>query len=969
MLLSESNKKRLQELSGIMQEKGGIPRTVSLTSKKSAKYRNPKGSAKYFKAYKKDDNLKEISLDQIVVKEKYIHENLNKKIWKDGNLKPKVRKKLLKIAKEFYDFLKTKAKIKGIIFTGSMANYNWTNGSDIDLHLLIDYDEVDENRELVEEYLRAKKSIWNDRHKILIYGHDVELYAQDEKEAHHSTGVYDILNDKWIIEPEHKKFSIDKQSVKIKAKDIIDSIEEMQRLKDPDSIYESGQKIKEKIKKMRTSGLEERGEFSVENLAFKYLRNNGYLKTLFDATRKAYDEMLSLNEENKFIKNNDIFTDEHVLLHIHDMYDNFKKEGLKDMILKYPFYKLTEISLNNIDLHEWHIDESKVDKYIKMYQENKNYTPIVYDKENESIIDGIHRANALDKIGKDTIKAYVGIYNIENEKNTGEKELKEGLDECNLKHTSDKTREIYLKKALNSKEVPSNIYYYKEDLEEELHSSNDLIVVASHGDYICYYELFVDNCWEDLFHSEKYKNLEIKDSVSRLVEKKFSKIIESVGQRIIDWSWDDDSEILSIKITNKKNIMKEEIIRKEIRKIFESMTSIDWSLIDKEMKNKNYKNVARIFDTTTILGAEEIVNQMIDVGYSKEEVMNVVKELFGENVPEFFEYKLKTDKEDEELKGLLKGTGVNLNENYYLKSGASLKELIETAFADIIEGDVMIGKSDEKGVEVVVFSKDITLEDAEIGLNALRNNDVLGKDGFEVEKITPNVMVLNIKKEKIERPEYSDNINEKSVSKSQQRFMGQVHAIQTGQLGPKDLNPKYRDAIMKVAKSMKKKDAKDFAKTKHKNIPETIKEDSELKKVKNILKIDKDLNSVIESIDSIKEFIICCGKELKIKEPFVVCLKSKRGGPIQTTASYNTQTHEINIYCKGRHIIDILRSIAHEIRHMKQNIDGELNYMSGEDGSPEENQAHSFSGLMIRKYGRKNPKIYENYSPVDKSVI
>jgi hypothetical protein len=61
-------------------------------------------------------------------------------------------------------------------------------------------------------------------------------------------------------------------------------------------------------------------------------------------------------------------------------------------------------------------------------------------------------------------------------------------------------------------------------------------------------------------------------------------------------------------------------------------------------------------------------------------------------------------------------------------------------------------------------------------------------------------------------------LDEKAVSKSQQKFMGMVHAAQKGET---PASPK----IAKVAKSMKKKDAKDFAKTKHKGLPNKIKKE------------------------------------------------------------------------------------------------------------------------------------------------
>ena len=116
-----------------------------------------------------------------------------------------------------------------------------------------------------------------------------------------------------------------------------------------------------------------------------------------------------------------------------------------------------------------------------------------------------------------------------------------------------------------------------------------------------------------------------------------------------------------------------------------------------------------------------------------------------------------------------------------------------------------------------------------------------------------------------------------------------------------------------------------------------------------------------QNLKDLKEFILFCCKEGNINEPTIVYLRGTRDNKLKTTASYNPNNHEVNIYCKGRHIVDIMRSLAHELMHMKQMIENRLYDNSGDDGSPEENEAHSFSGLMIRKFGKIKPKIYENY--------
>jgi hypothetical protein len=63
----------------------------------------------------------------------------------------------------------------------------------------------------------------------------------------------------------------------------------------PEEIIEVINRIKEKLKRFRMCGLEKGGEFSYENLAFKFLRRSGYIKKLFDLKNKVVDLSLSLD--------------------------------------------------------------------------------------------------------------------------------------------------------------------------------------------------------------------------------------------------------------------------------------------------------------------------------------------------------------------------------------------------------------------------------------------------------------------------------------------------------------------------------------------------------------------------------------------------------------------------------------------------------------------------------------------------
>ncbi len=229
-----------------------------------------------------------------------IKEDLNRDIWDENNkIKPKIAVKLLRIAEDFYKKLDIPADILNITLTGSMANYNWTDKSDLDLHILIDYSAVDENTELVKKYLSEAKTNWNRNHEIMIDGHEVEIYVQDINEPHHSTGVYSIMDNDWLIIPEPAEFEVSEDAIEQKYKSIQDTIkmiEKLQKEKKYEEVYGDTDRLKGKIRNYRQSGLETGGEFSVENLVFKALRNGGELERLSDLKREAYDNMMSVNE-------------------------------------------------------------------------------------------------------------------------------------------------------------------------------------------------------------------------------------------------------------------------------------------------------------------------------------------------------------------------------------------------------------------------------------------------------------------------------------------------------------------------------------------------------------------------------------------------------------------------------------------------------------------------------------------------
>jgi hypothetical protein len=241
-----------------------------------------KGDKKIIKSFKSKDTLS----NQIFEEDK-------------GNfmMRDDIKIALLKISDDFIESLGVEFFIHDIVLTGSLANYNWSDFSDVDLHIVIDYKESKYNSEILKEFFDAKKNIWNEKHDIVIKGYDVELYVQDVNEEHVSSGVYSILHNKWVVEPEQKNPNIDDRMILQKGEEYIKKI---------DKIIEKGNKgvdvlndienIRTKIKSFRQSGLDLGGEYSYENLTFKLLRRNGYIGKLLKLKITLTDKKLSVEQ-------------------------------------------------------------------------------------------------------------------------------------------------------------------------------------------------------------------------------------------------------------------------------------------------------------------------------------------------------------------------------------------------------------------------------------------------------------------------------------------------------------------------------------------------------------------------------------------------------------------------------------------------------------------------------------------------
>lgn len=222
------------------------------------------------------------------------HKELCPKIWNNHQMDPAIRTKLLAVAQDFWESLKLEVPILDIQLTGSLANFNWNESSDLDVHIIIDFAQVDRNTELVRKALDGQRFIWNQRHPVIIKDHDVECYIQHKDEQHVSSGLFSILKNQWITTPTWNPPQIDERDVNEKARVIKSELKEVKRRLPKASgekakeLFDYLERFKKKIMSDRKEGLAKDGEFSVENLVFKELRRDGTIEDLIDTISQTY---------------------------------------------------------------------------------------------------------------------------------------------------------------------------------------------------------------------------------------------------------------------------------------------------------------------------------------------------------------------------------------------------------------------------------------------------------------------------------------------------------------------------------------------------------------------------------------------------------------------------------------------------------------------------------------------------------
>jgi hypothetical protein len=220
------------------------------------------------------------------------HSELNPKFWVNIFLKEEVRKKLLEISKEWLKFAEIpNSAVKDIVFTGGNANYNYTEDSDIDVHIILDKSKIPNCSD--EEYFKDKKLIWSLTHDISVYGAEVEVYAQlGEVNIPKNQGVYSLKTGKWVVKPEN--LELDFEHDDLLKKKIDDAIYQIDHALENTTDTKAAEKLLEKFQKLRKHSIAKSGEFTQDNLVFKELRNRGYIDKIREFIVKMTDKKLSI---------------------------------------------------------------------------------------------------------------------------------------------------------------------------------------------------------------------------------------------------------------------------------------------------------------------------------------------------------------------------------------------------------------------------------------------------------------------------------------------------------------------------------------------------------------------------------------------------------------------------------------------------------------------------------------------------
>lgn len=220
------------------------------------------------------------------------NEVLNPKLFdEDGKLKPSVRSKVQEIVREFLDYIDFPLVVVDTYLVGSNVNYNYHGGSDLDVHVITNFDTYNLSDEILQTIFNSKKSSFNDNYDITIKDIPVELYIEDMNTSAVSNGVYSINSDDWI------KVPVKDEVIDI-CDECIDDAVNYWKLRLQTALNENCpiaiQDVVDRLYLLRKESLLTEGEYGEGNLVFKEMRSQGLIKSAIDKIFELKSQELSL---------------------------------------------------------------------------------------------------------------------------------------------------------------------------------------------------------------------------------------------------------------------------------------------------------------------------------------------------------------------------------------------------------------------------------------------------------------------------------------------------------------------------------------------------------------------------------------------------------------------------------------------------------------------------------------------------
>jgi Zn-dependent peptidase ImmA (M78 family) len=137
---------------------------------------------------------------------------------------------------------------------------------------------------------------------------------------------------------------------------------------------------------------------------------------------------------------------------------------------------------------------------------------------------------------------------------------------------------------------------------------------------------------------------------------------------------------------------------------------------------------------------------------------------------------------------------------------------------------------------------------------------------------------------------------------------------------------------------------------------------SKLKLIKEDLERKTKLKLNESETSTIHEFLKYAIKNLEIQKPprnLTLSYDNEAAKEKRSFGYFDPNDNKIWVYCGNRNMADILRTLAHELVHRKQDEDGRINYESGKTGSEIENEANAKAGVLLRDFGKQHEEIYQ----------